>query len=44
MLADVEAGYVTSAHAAETYGVIVDAAGRLDPEATLRRRAALAQQ
>ncbi|CEJ10032.1 Acetophenone carboxylase delta subunit [bacterium YEK0313] len=44
VLADVEAGYVTSAHAAEAYGVIVDAAGVLDREATRERRAALAQQ
>lgn len=39
VLADVTAGYVTCAHAADAYGVVCDASGTLDPEATRARRA-----
>ena len=41
VLADLAAGYVTPAHAAEAYGVLLDAAGMLDAAATEARRAAL---
>jgi N-methylhydantoinase B len=41
VLADIAAGYVTRAHAAEAYGVLLGADGGLDGAATERRRAEL---
>jgi hypothetical protein len=35
-------GWITPARAFEVYGVAIDAEGVVDPEATQRRRAALA--
>ncbi|CEJ10615.1 Acetophenone carboxylase delta subunit [bacterium YEK0313] len=42
VLADIEAGYVTPAHAAEAYGVVLDQAGELDADATRQRRQIIA--
>jgi N-methylhydantoinase B len=43
VLADIDAGYVTSAHAAEAYGVILGSTGALDAEATRQRRETIAR-
>ncbi|MBS1886197.1 MAG: hydantoinase B/oxoprolinase family protein [Actinobacteria bacterium] len=40
---DVREGYVSRARAAEVYGVVLDAAGAIDPAATASRRADLLQ-
>jgi N-methylhydantoinase B len=41
---DVAEGWVSRARAAQVYGVILDEGGAVDPNATLARRAALAER